>query len=79
MTYDNRLLRADHVNLQDGIAFDVDGIPSGVGEDTKIPLNPFNPLEAPETHEYLLELPDVGDNQETINFWRNAQTRSKDA
>lgn len=79
MTYDERLLRADHINLQDGITLDVDGIPSGVREDTKIPLNPFNPLEAPETHECLLELPDVGDNRETIEFWRNAQRRSKDA
>lgn len=75
MTYDERLLKADHVNLQDGITYDVDGVPSAVGEDTKIPLKPFNPLQEPDEYDVSLQLPDVGHNQETIDFWRNAQRR----
>ncbi|EUA14362.1 hypothetical protein I546_1141 [Mycobacterium kansasii 732] len=79
MTYDNRLLRADHINLQDGIVLDFDGIPSGAGRDTIIPLKAFNPLDEPDVYDVSLELADVGDNQEAIDFWRNAQQRSKDA
>lgn len=79
MTYDERLLKADHVNLQDGITYDVDGIPNFVGEDTKIPLTPFNPLEAPDEYEVRLEMRDVGDNQKAIDFWRNAQRREPKA
>ncbi|MES3639882.1 hypothetical protein Q9Q75_25700 [Mycobacterium intracellulare] len=79
MTYDERLLKADHVNLQDGITYDVDGIPSFVGDDTKIPLKPFNPVQEPDEYDISLQLPDVGDNQETIDFWRNAQRRAPKA
>lgn len=67
--------RADHVNLQDGITYDVDGIPSGVGEDTKIPIQPFNPLDEPEVYDVSLELPEVGDNQDAIDFWRSHSRR----
>lgn len=74
MNYDNRLLRADHVNLQDGIALDVDGVPCGVGKDTKIPLKPFNPLDEPGVYDVSLEVPEVG--QETVDFWRSAQRRA---
>ena len=41
--YDERLLKADHVNLQDGILYDVDGFPLAMGEDTKISLRPTGP------------------------------------
>jgi len=71
--------KADHVNLRDGITFDVDGIPSRVGEDTKIPLNPFNPLDEPDVYEVALELPDVGDNQDTIDVWRRRDDDNGDA
>ncbi|SKI02268.1 hypothetical protein [Mycobacteroides abscessus] len=72
---DSGVGRADHVNLQDGIRYDVDGMPLAVGEDTKIPLKPFNPLDDPEAYDVSLELPDIDDNQDTINFWRAHQRR----
>lgn len=40
MSYDERLLKADHVNLQDGIVCDSEGMPLAVGEDTKVLLRP---------------------------------------
>lgn len=68
--------RADHLNLRDGITTDVDGRILSVREDTKIPMKPFNPLDEPDVVEVKVELPDVGDNQDTIDFWRDAQRRA---
>lgn len=65
--------RADHVNLQDGLIEDCDGSPLAMGEDTKIPLAPSNPLGEPDVYDVPLELPEVG--QETVDFWRDAQRR----
>ncbi len=68
--------RADHVNLRDGITTDVDGRILSVREDTKIPVEPFDPFGEREEQDVLVQLPDVGDNQDTIDFWRNAQRRA---
>lgn len=54
--------RADHLNLRDGIMFDVDGIPSGVGEDTKIPLGPLGPVGEHDLPDDFNEVPDVNDD-----------------
>jgi hypothetical protein len=68
--------KADHVNLQDGITYDVEGIPSGVGEDTKIPLKPFNPLDEPEQIPLPADFDDVPDvNQDALAEWRQRKQR----
>lgn len=78
MTYDDRLLKADHINLQDGIILDVDGIPIAVGEDTKIPLGALGRVGEYEVPEDLNDEPRV--DSEVVEFWRNAQRRApKDA
>lgn len=68
--------KADHVNLRDGIVDDSEGRILSAREDTKIPIHPFNPLDEPVEIDVSLELPDVGDNQEAIDFWRSAQRRA---
>ncbi|KEF98365.1 hypothetical protein K883_01368 [Mycobacterium sp. TKK-01-0059] len=79
MTYDERLLKADHVNLKDGFTSDADGRILSVREDTKIPLKPFNPLDAPE--EILLpeDLQDLNDdlppNEHALAEWRAHKQR----
>ncbi|WP_407559300.1 hypothetical protein [Mycobacterium paraintracellulare] len=73
MTYDDRLIRADHINLQDGITYDVDGIPSGVGEDTKIPLGPLGPVDEIALPDDFNNVPDVDEG--ALNEWRKRKAR----
>jgi hypothetical protein len=78
MTYDDRLLKADHINLQDGIIYDADGMPLAVGEDTKMPLGALGPVGEYEVPEDLNDEPCV--DSDVVEFWRNAQRRApKDA
>lgn len=81
MTYDDRLLKADHINLQDGITTDVDGRILSVREDTKIPLTPFNPVDEPDEYPVPDDLNDEPRvDSDVVEFWRDAQRRApKDA
>lgn len=74
MTYDDRLLKADHINLQDGIILDADGMPLAVGEDTKIPLGALGPVGEYEVPDDLND--DLGVDNEALQFWRDAQRRA---
>lgn len=70
--YDECLLKADHVNLQDGILYDVDGFPLAMGEDTKISLRPTGPGVE---HTVAVEFPSEADEEkrvsDALDYWRS--------
>ncbi|MDO3334053.1 hypothetical protein [Mycobacteroides abscessus] len=73
MTNDDRLLRADHIDLRDGIVCDADGIPSFVGVDTKIPLGALGPVAEYEVPDDLNDVPEV--HEQALDYWRSMQRR----
>lgn len=73
MTDNNELLRADHINLRDGIVCDVDGMPITVGVDTKIPLGTLGPVGEYDVPDDLNDVPDV--DEQALDYWRSMQRR----